>query len=62
MKKSRKKVVNPYYSQGLMHDLCVMTFQSKLKLPWVFLRNRSIKDFFPDQCKLDSGCVLLVFT
>ena len=25
-KKSRKKVINPYYSLGLIHDLCIMIF------------------------------------
>ena len=26
-KKSRKKVVNPYYSLRLMHNVCIMIFQ-----------------------------------
>ena len=58
-KKSRKEVVNPYYSLGLMHNVCNMIFQwcTKLKPPWVFLRNRSTKDFLSYQCILDSGCV-----
>ena len=25
--KSWKQVVNPYYSLGLMHDVCIMIFQ-----------------------------------
>ena len=39
--KSRKKVVNPYYSLGLMHA-CIMIFEqcTKLKLPWVGKRGR----------------------
>ena len=27
MKKSRKKVVNPYYSQDLMHNVYIVIFQ-----------------------------------
>ena len=43
-KESRKKAVNPFYSLGLLHGLCIVIFQqcAKLKLPWVFLRNKTI--------------------
>ena len=46
--KSRKKVVNPHYSLGLMHDLYIVIFQqcAKQKPPGCFLETCQTKTSF----------------